>query len=301
MRRGLPAVLATVYLALPSHAAVTFDWAVVDNPGNAADTRYDENGVGTVGYAYCISKHEVTNTQYAEFLNAVADHDTNWLYNSMMELSTRGGITRGGVSGSYVYSVKAAARGQGPGGSDYTYEDKPVVYVSFLDAMRFVNWLENGQPTGMQGPETTEEGAYSISYGDSEVRNLGATFFVPNEDEWYKAAYYDPDGNGGEGVYYDYSTSTNATPDNNIPSSDSGNSANHYDGEYTTGNSAYPMTDVGAYTLSESSYGTYDQGGNVMECTETLRPGYKRVHRGGSWCPGPGLAASEMGRTRPQL
>jgi len=46
--------------------------------------------------------------------------------------------------------------------------------------------------------------------------------------------------------------------------------------------------------LSESPYGTYDQGGNVVECTETLRPGSKRVHRGGSYHPsGTGLAASD--------
>jgi PEP-CTERM motif-containing protein len=52
--------------------------------------------------------------------------------------------------------------------------------------------------------------------------------------------------------------------------------------------------DVEAYTMSEGPYGTYDQGGNVMECTEMLHPGYESVHRGASWSPPSiGLAASD--------
>jgi hypothetical protein len=38
----------------------------------------------------------------------------------------------------------------------------PVNYVSFYDALRFANWLHNGQPTGAQGNATTEGGAYTI-------------------------------------------------------------------------------------------------------------------------------------------
>ena len=49
-------------------AAVAFDWAVVGDPGNAADA----NGFGSVPQAYLASKHAVTNTQYAEFLNRSA-------------------------------------------------------------------------------------------------------------------------------------------------------------------------------------------------------------------------------------
>ena len=29
------------------------------------------------------------------------------------------------------------------------------------------------------------------------TRNAGATYFIPSENEWYKAAYYDPTLNGG--------------------------------------------------------------------------------------------------------
>jgi len=49
-------------------SAVTFDWVTVGNPGNAADN----TGFGSVADTYRISRYEVTNAQYAEFLNAKA-------------------------------------------------------------------------------------------------------------------------------------------------------------------------------------------------------------------------------------
>jgi hypothetical protein len=67
--------------------------------------------------------------------------------------------------------------------------------------MRFVNWLENGQPTGAQGPGSTDDGVYKIIDGLSEVRNPNARFFIPTENEWYKAAYYDPSSSVSRGKY----------------------------------------------------------------------------------------------------
>lgn len=54
------------------------------------------------------------------------------------------------------------------------------------------------------------------------------------------------------------------------------------------------VTDVGAYTGSESPYGTFDQGGNVYEWTEQiLYGGAARATRGGGWLWSAGsLAAS---------
>jgi len=261
---------------------VTFDWATVGNPGNTPDTEVMEDGTtgyGAVAYSYRISKTEVTNAQYVKFLNTVAVTDTNSLYNTSMGGETIGGITRSGSSGSYTYAVKADSIGNGPGGADYTYGSKPVVFVSFFDAMRFTNWLENGQPTGAQNASTTEAGVYIIDSGFNEVRNSNATYFIPSEDEWYKAAYYDP--NSGGGVYYDYPTSTDTFPDNNLPSSDSGNSANYSNGG--TVHFSYPLTDVGAYSLSDSPYGTFDQGGNVAEWNEALFSSFSRGIRSIGW------------------
>jgi formylglycine-generating enzyme required for sulfatase activity len=285
MKTTAALTLLTFALFCDSTHAVTFDWATVGNPGNS--DRIPDIGSGGVDYTYRISKHEVTNAQYAEFLNAVASTDSfgggdPTLYNTSMGSSTWGGITQSGSAGSYTYAVKSPAVGQGPGGSDYTYDNKPVVYVSFLDAMRFTNWLHNGQGSG-----GTESGVYNVSYGYSESRSASAKFWIPSEDEWYKAAYYDPNAAGGSGAYYDYPTSTDSTPNNNLPSADTGNSANFFDGGYTTGSSSYPMTDVGAYALSESPYGTFDQGGNVLEWNDTVRDpstvDSSRLLSGGSW------------------
>lgn len=251
-----------------SHAArVAFDWAAVGDPGNAADS----TGYGTVADTYRISKYEVTNAQYTEFLNAVADSDPNGLYNTSMWSHTYGcKIERTGLSGSYSYSV-AADRA-----------NRPVNYVSFFDAMRFVNWLENGQPTGVQGTSTTEAGVYSIGDGTNEIRNPNASYFIPSEDEWYKTAYYK--GGGTNADYWDYPTQSDSVPSNDVTDPDPGNNANFYNqsGDYAIG-SPYWMTEVGEFENSESAYGTFDQGGNVWEWNEALVKSSSRVVRGGRW------------------
>jgi formylglycine-generating enzyme required for sulfatase activity len=274
MKRNVTAILLTAaisFLAPVPLSAVTINTVPVGNAGNAGDVQ-SQGTFGAVGYNYRIGTTEVTNEQYTEFLNAVAATDTYELYNTLMESTTWGGITRTGMSGSFVYSVKTDA-------GAYTYADKPVVWVSWWSAARFANWLHNGQPMGAQDSSTTEVGAYRL-FGAWAGRLPGATWFLPSENEWYKAAYYDGDAE----TYYDYPTGTDTTPDNNFPTSDSGNSANFYDNGNTTGDFDFPLTDVGAYALSASPYGTFDQGGNVAEWNETVIGGPSaRGLRGGSW------------------
>ena len=265
-------------MASPASAVVTFEWATVGNPGNAPDPLNEASipGIGSVANDYCIAKHEVTNAQYAEFLNAVAATDTNFLYNTNMS-GSRGGITRSGTPGSFTYSVVP------------NMGTKPVNYVSFFDAMRFVNWLHNGQPTGNQDNSTTEMGVYNIGDGVSETRAVDAQFFVPTENEWYKAAYHHPAAAGGDADdYWLYPTASNsvptiatanatgdiANPGTNVANYDFGADWNDQDGHVTTVGSA------GA--LSESFYGTSDQGGNVWEWNENV-VGSSRGFIGGSW------------------
>jgi hypothetical protein len=85
-----------LFVSSGTRAEVTFGWATVGNPGNGPD----ETGFGSVPYVYRISKHEVTNAQYTEFLNAVATTDTFGLYNPSM------GIERSGSVDSFAYSVR---------------------------------------------------------------------------------------------------------------------------------------------------------------------------------------------------
>ncbi len=263
--------LLTIYILLSilplsaqtSEAAVTFDWAIIGNPSNTADN----TGHGSVSYEYKIATTEVTTAQYVKFLNSVAATDTYGLYQINMTNSTYyKGITRTGNSGNYEYSANAG------------WENRPVVYVSWYDTLRFANWLHNGQPTGLQNASTTEYGAYDMSLGDSVVRLTGADYWLPSENEWYKAAYYDPD----TGVYYNYATGSNITPTATLPTGDTGNSANYYDDGFLLG-SPYYSTEVGAYDESESPYGTYDQSGNVWEWNETLLNDQYRGLRGASW------------------
>ena len=121
---------ALLFLLAPVASAVTMEWVTVGNTGNACDTQA-QGCFGAVSYRYRISKYEVTNAQYAEFLNAVAATDPKELYDTSMG-SGFGGITRSGSSGSFTYSAIVGR------------ENKPVNFVSFYDSLRFSNWLDNG-------------------------------------------------------------------------------------------------------------------------------------------------------------
>ena len=278
---------AFVIVAFSCSATVhagTFDWTTVGNPGNLDD----DTGYGGVDYTYRIGKHEVTNAQYAEFLNTVDPTGTNpdlggddgFLYDSDMSSRIAGGINfTGGAANGFKYEIKSG------------HDDNPVVFVSFFDAMRFVNWLHNGQGAG-----DTESGVYSIGSGIDEIRSANASFWIPSEDEWYKAAYYDP----SSSEYFDYPTGTDSetysdnpislnTPDDtnvaNFYKDDS--TANGYDDGYAVSGSTDPAsgypTVVGAYSQATSPYGTFDQGGNVREWNESILGSNSRGIRGGSW------------------
>ena len=260
-------LLFSILLGASYASAVDFNWAEIGNAGNTAD----DTGYGSVGYEYRIATTEVTNAQYMEFLNAVAKTDTNGLYATGMG-GMSGGISRSGTDGNYSYSLK---------NDDANYANRPVVYVSWYNALRFVNWFNNGQITGSQDATTTEYGAYDMSLQSTNpssiVRLDGAQYWLPSENEWYKSAYYDP----AEASYYDYATGSNSIPSATLPEEDTGNSANYNGGSYI--DTTYYTTEVGVYDESESPYGTYDQNGNVWEWNEELIDDLYRGLRGGSW------------------
>jgi len=250
----------------------------VGNTGNEGEQSRlgvgDTTYYGGVDYGYRMGKYEVTAKQYAEFLNAVAKTDTYGLYNTAMWTDPYGcKIQRSDSPGSYTYSVAPE------------WANRPVNNVSWGDAARFANWLTNDQPTGLQSGTTTEDGSYRMNGATtrSELltveRSDHAVYVIPSEDEWYKAAYHKNDGPTGN--FWDYPTGTDTAPSNVVAISDPGNNANFYDTAYAL-DSPYYRTEVRRFEQSDSPYGTFDQGGNVWEWTETVSESY-RVIRGGSF------------------
>ena len=261
--QSLLTLAATSALITSASASITMDWVNVGNPGNAADPATGSL-YGAVAYAYQIGKHEVTNSQYGAFLNAKGASNSGAIYNSSM---TGTGITQTGSSGNFSYSVTSG------------FENKPVVYVSWFDAARFANWMMNGQGSG-----DMETGAYTLNGATSGIitANIGAQVYLPSEDEWYKAAYY-------SAANTSYSLYPNGQ--NTITTAD----ANY-------GGAVGSTTDVGSYTGDGSSYGTFDQGGNVWEWNDAVISGSSRGLRGGSFDNGEsGLRASGRADSDPAL
>ena len=142
----------------------------------SASNPADSTNYGRVNYDYCISKYPVTNAQYAQFLNSVGNPDTYGIYVSNMSTNLRGGID-------INYLVKN------------NMGNKPVNFITWFRAARFVNWLQNGMPSGPQSALSTESGTYTLNGANSGVsffRNPAANYWIPSEDEWYKAAFYQP-------------------------------------------------------------------------------------------------------------
>jgi formylglycine-generating enzyme required for sulfatase activity len=223
------------------------------NVGNPGNVA-DTTGYGAVAYAYQIGKHEVTNSQYGAFLNAKGASNSGAIYNSSMSDT---GITQSVSSGNFTYSVTSALA------------NRPVVHVSWFDAARFANWMMNGQGSG-----DMETGAYTLNGATSGIitANIGAQVYIPSEDEWYKAAYY-------SAANTSYSLYPNGQ--NTITTADA-----NYD--FFVGST----TDVGSYSGDGSSYGTFDQGGNVWEWNDGETSSSRGV-RGGSFDGGEnGLRAS---------
>jgi len=244
------------------------------NEEDPSDNGMDGNS-GAVAYSYEIGKYEVTNDEYTTFLNAVDPNGINGLglYSSSMNTDVQnGGIT---------------FTASNPDGAKYTvktdFGNKPVVYVNFYDAIRFCNWLHNGALLGAD----TETGAYTLlgnveipTNGNTLFRNPGAKWALPSENEWYKAAYFQPASAGGDSDnYWAWPTRSNTTPDGGSPPGIFP-AANYND----DGPIPDRLTTVGAYTSTPGYFGTFDMAGNANEWLETLyESGNNRIIRSGSW------------------
>lgn len=172
----------------------------VKDKGNTPDYN---GGFGSVDYDYKIGKYFVTNCEYVEFLNIVAKIDSYSLYDQSMMM----GIDRNGTSGNYNYTIKN------------NYGNKPVVGVSWYNCARYCNWLHNNKSN------ITETGAYDLNGAmvQSVHKNTNAKYYLPTEDEWYKAAYYK--GGSQNAGFWKYATQSDILP-NPIVSDANGNGPN---------------------------------------------------------------------------
>ena len=71
--------------------------------------------------------------------------------------------------------------------------------ITWNDAAMYCNWLTSGDVTkGLYSNKRKRRG-----HGNRSGRSTaayGRIYFLPTEDEWYKAAFYDPNKPGGPGI-----------------------------------------------------------------------------------------------------
>lgn len=232
---------------------------VVGEPGNPADT----NGFGAVPSSFYMNRYEVTNEEYAKFLNAVDPTGGNalLLFDSRMDTDSRGGTTR---------DLSA------PTGQRYDWKpgwaDRPVNFVSWLSAARYVNWQENGKLPG----GNTESGSYDMSVSPP-VYIFSGRFALPLESEWYKAAYW------RSGSYRDAGTPDLATCDaSGIVLNSFFTDAENYDNGCDWGGEDGNLI-RGGDTDSQNFFFLFDLYGNVWEMLESSTSSGTRRIRGGSF------------------
>lgn len=272
--------LCVLYFAVCASAEIPIATVRIQDAGNGSDV-----GVGSVGYEYYIGVHEVTNEEYATFLNAVAGIDTHSLYNVGMGANLEGGISRSGsgtVEDPYTFTVRD------------DMGNKPVNFVNWFDAARFCNWLSNGQPSGAQDASTTESGVYALNGVTNPAHNgivrdeeafANGGVALPTADEWYKAAYYDP----ATGQYRNFAAGLSITA---ATATSTGSVANPGLGVVNAlceanwnGSNDGNVTTVGSAGAT-SPYGGYDFDGNVEEWTTEPRFSNSFYTRGGKFLLG---------------
>ena len=216
------------------------------------------SGYGIVDYDYRMATHEITNDQWNKFKAAY-----------------------GPVTGS-----------QGGYSSDsyFTGTSVPADRVSWYEAAQFINWLNTSTGnqaaykfTGTQGTGDYTFAAWSPTDpgydAGNPYRNKAAKYFLPTEDEWVKAAYWN-----GTGLQV-YATKLAGL---SLPQGDgvSGTGWNYvYDNGFAT--DPYGPWNVGSG--SQELHDTYDMMGNVWEWMENpytsgdYDAGSTRALRGGYW------------------
>jgi formylglycine-generating enzyme required for sulfatase activity len=221
----------------------TIDLVSVGNANNAADT----TGYGAVPYEYRMGRYEISQ-------DAITKATASGLAN----------VTAGAWSG-----------------------NRSAANISWYEAAAFVNWLNTSTGKTAAYDLAWDGSAWSMNLwssgqawqlgGENLYRNKDAYYFLPSENEWYKAAYYNPAGEN----YFLYPTASSSVPTAVASGTNAGTAV--YNQGFDQGPAGVDL--AGAL----SAYGTMGQGGNVSEWNESAFDGTNssssenRVRRGGSW------------------
>lgn len=172
---------------------------LVDQANNSPDGFTP--GYGRVTKNYYIGKYPVTNSEYVAYLNTVAQYDDNNVFYTAGISASDPGMSKNiskGSSKPYAYFCRP-----------HTH-DKPVVGITWVQAARYCNWLHNRHNNA--STTATNAGAYDLSQIlQTMTRSSNAKYFIPTENEWYKAAYYDKQ--DGSFVWRNYATRTDTVPE----------------------------------------------------------------------------------------
>ena len=220
----------------------TIDFVDIGNAGNAADT----TTYGAVPYEYRMGKNEISELQ----------------------------ITKATQIGMAHVSAGAWSNNQ------------PAANITWYEAAAFVNFLNTNSGKTAAYNLTFSNSQWSMALqsssnawtagGTNLYRNKNAFYFLPSENEWYKAAYYNPAGSN----YFLYPTASSSVPTAVGGGTNAGTAV--YDKA-----ASVPSTVDSAGGLSP--YGTMGQGGNVFEWNESAFGGANssasdvRARRGGAW------------------
>ncbi len=275
--------------------------------------------VGAVGYRYGIGQLEVTVAQYVAFLNTAdpAGRNRHKLYStteSSAEWPKYGQIDYSGHARTGRHYAVASPEWAG----------KPYGFANFLRSARFANSLHNGKVVSKKASAAngfhyvtyrvrlsrrTETGMYDM-HRRAMTRSHKSGFVIPSQNEWIKAAYYDPSG-GGTYSYWEYPTNPGGFGDGGATAPHS-TSLDPNTGDVTNSStqplatfhasetaapswcpspfSAETCSSVNPFGIEASSYakgyqgslgtvgqakttspwGTLDQGGNAVEWTDTV-------------------------------
>jgi hypothetical protein len=236
--------------------AFTIDFVTIGNPGNADDAGAGggiySSPYGGVSYSYRMGTYEISQDA----------------------------ITKASASTPALTNVVAGAWGA----------SQPAANMTWYEAAAFVNWMNTS--TGHQAAyDLSFSGSWSMNLwssgdawqadGENLFRHKDAYYFLPSENEWYKAAFHKNDGVTVN--YWDY-----ATGSNNMPDGIDFNGDTAFDAVFDQGFSAAAPNAVANVGLT-SAYGTFGQNGNVYEWMESANDGINndssesRVFRGGNW------------------